>query len=159
MCGDQEKEIEVFNSLFDGNDIYENINHLVFKGKKKRDEIKDGVMNFLNQSQYRKGSKFISEMKNHYPNINSLIEKIQRINQHKSCFALLLQRVESYLLLQVGDKELLNQIPDLCFFTIHDAVVVEKSKTKEVKAILERIISEKTGLKIQFKVKLPNKDM
>ena len=159
MCGDLEIEIKKFNSLFDGNDIYENINHLVFKGKKTRDEIKDGIMNFLNQSQYRKSSKFISDMKKNFPNINGLIEKIQRINQHKSYFALLLQRVESYLLLQVGAKELLNQIPDLCFFTIHDAVVVEKSKAKEVKAILEIAISEKTGVKIQFKVKLPNKDM
>lgn len=159
MCGDLEKEIKTFKSLFDGNDIYENINHLVFKGKKTRDEIKDGIMNFLNQSQYRKSSKFISDMKKNFPNINGLIEKIQRINQHKSYFALLLQRVESYLLLQVGAKELLNQIPDLCFFTIHDAVVVEKSKAKEVKAILEIAISEKTGVKIQFKVKLPNKDM
>lgn len=159
MCGTFKSEIIQFKELFDGNDIYENINQQVFGGTKTRKEIKDGMMNFLNQSDFRKKNKFISEMKNRFPNINNFIETIQKMKKHKSYFALLLQRVESYLLLKVGVKKLLEKIPVLCFFTIHDSVVVEKSKSKEVMEILQKLISEKTGMAIKFKVKLQNKDM
>jgi hypothetical protein len=157
MCGTFKSEIIKFKELYDGNDIYENINKLVFNGEKTRDQIKDGIMNFLNQSDFRKKSVFISKMKKHFPKINDFIETIQKFDQHKSCSALLLQRVESYLLLKVGAKELLNKIPEISFFTIHDSVVVEESRSQEVMEILQTVISEKTGVQIQFKLKQQGK--
>lgn len=153
MCGTFEKEIKQYKELFDGNDIYENINQVVFYGTKTRKQVKDGMMNFLNQNKFRNNIEFISEIKKHFPYINDFIENIQKLSTHKSCIAILLQRVESYLLLQVGCRELLKQIPDLCYFTIHDSVAVEESKAPKVMEILQRVISEKTGVPIKFKVK------
>ena len=158
MCGTFEKEIKQYKELFDGNDIYENINQIVFNGTKIRKQIKDGMMNFLNQNKFRNNIEFISEMKKHFPYINDFIEKIQKLSTHKSCIAILLQRVESYLLLQVGCRELLKQIPDLCYFTIHDSVAVEESRSQEIMEILQRVISEKTGVPIKFKIKQQEKD-
>lgn len=66
----------------------------------------------------------IRKFKEKFPSINSIIEKLNSLKNLPSAFSLLLQRCESHLFLQVGCKELYDNLEDIPFITIHDGIIV-----------------------------------
>lgn len=110
-------------------------------------------MSYLNLKKHRENNTFIRKMNEIFPNVGQVIELINGLDNSKGCLAILLQRFESTLLLDIGIKKLLKEIPNLNFFTVHDSVAVEEEMAETVKNILSAVISETTGKQIGLSVK------
>ncbi|WP_312074956.1 hypothetical protein [Chryseobacterium sp.] len=155
MCGTflNQKDVEQFNDLPFDNNLYQHLNNILFDGKKTREYIKRNVMSYLNLKKHRENNTFIRKMNEKFPNVGHVIELINGLDNSKGCLAILLQRFESTLLLDIGIKKLLKEHPNLNFFTIHDSVAVEEGMSETVKNILSAVISETTGKQIGLSIK------
>ena len=157
MCGTflNQKDVEQFNDLPFDNNLYQQLNNILFGGEKTREYIKRNVMSYLNLKKHRENNTFIRKMNEKFPNVGQVIELINGLDNSKGCLAILLQRFESNLLLDIGIKKLLKEHPNLNFFTIHDSVAVEEGMAETVKNILSEVISETTGKPIGLSIKKP----
>jgi hypothetical protein len=155
MCGTflENKDVDEFRSLPFHDNIYDYLNELLFQNHKSREFVKGNVMRYLNLKKYRENNLFIRKMKEFFPSVDGMIETINGVDESRGCLSILLQRFESYLLLDIGAKEVLKKIPEINFFTIHDSMVVEEQFAEIVRNILSDIIHETTGKKIGFKIK------
>jgi hypothetical protein len=133
--------------------LYEYLNTLLFNGQMDREKIKKNVMNFVNLAKFRENNLFIREMKDKFPNVNEFVELINGVDSSKGWLAVLLQRTESYLLLDVGVKKVLEELPKINFLTVHDSLLVEEGYSGIVKKILEDSITEITGVPIGFSIR------
>lgn len=87
-----------------------------------------------------------------YPGVDKWIEWILK-TIGKSKFSLLLQRAESYLVLDVVCREFIQRYPSVPVFTIHDAVLTYEEYLPDLqKRLLERF-QEITGVKVGIKNK------
>ncbi len=160
MCGSflVKSDVDEFRLLPFHHNIYDHlINELLFDNLKSREFIKGNVMRYLNLKTYRENNLFIRKMKEYFPSVDGIIKTINGIDQSCGCLSILLQRFESYLLLDIGAKQLLKDLPHLNFFTVHDSVVVEESYAQEVKDILSKTIFKTTGKQIGLQIK-PSED-
>ncbi|GAA4149519.1 hypothetical protein GCM10022217_01530 [Chryseobacterium ginsenosidimutans] len=155
ICGTflNKEDIGEFRSLPFNNNIYDHLNELIFNGEKDRNFIKRNVMSYLNLKRHRENNTFIRKMKERFPSVNGIIEMINEIDESRGWMSILLQRFESYLLLDVGIRKLLQEMPDLNFFTVHDSIVIEQTKAIEVRNSLAEIIRETTGTPIGLVIK------
>ncbi len=120
-----------------------------------RDRIKNHVMVWLNLSEpnERDRLKNVNYLKDLFPSINTLIESIGFFQDMKSAIALLLQRAESHLVLEIVAKELINKYPNLKIFTIHDSLLIQNHDldideiSKGIKNLLEGYTSIRPGIK------------
>lgn len=158
MCGtfSSVKDIKIYNQLPFYTGIYDYINQIFYKGEKSIETIKKGIMNFHNLQKYRKKSPVVKEMVNTFPSVNNIIEQINNLSKNKGYLFILLQRAESYLLLQTGAQKLLERIPNLKFFTVHDSLVVPEDQAESVSKILSDSIYKFTGIEIGLKIKRTN---
>jgi len=146
-------DIKRYQNLPFQNGIYDYINNEFFEGEKKTESIKKSIMNFHNLKKHRNSDFLIKEMIKRYPSVNTTIEQINGLDNRKGYMSLLLQRVESFLLLNVGSKKLLSEIPNIKFFTVHDSIVVQSQQSEKVMNIVSSAISELTGIEIGMKIK------
>ncbi|MCZ2222562.1 MAG: hypothetical protein LC122_02915, partial [Chitinophagales bacterium] len=149
----ENEDIEEYRSLPFSEGVYEFVDQTLFNGEKGRGYIKDSVMMLLNLKNQRDRNSFITTMSRRYPTVSDVIEMINGYKGDFRNLSTLLQRVESYLLLEVGVKNILKEIPDLNFITVHDSIIVEEKYAKKVKEILCKSIELVTGLPIGFKIK------
>ncbi|WP_312394401.1 hypothetical protein [Chryseobacterium sp.] len=156
MCGTflEKSDVDKFRLLPFHHNIYDYLNELLFKNLKSREYIKGNVMRYLNLKKYRDNNLFIRKMKEFFPSVDGVIEMINSVDENCGCLSILMQRFESYILLDIGAKQLLKDIPQLNFFTVHDSIVVEESYAQEVKDILSRRILNATGKRIGLQIKL-----
>lgn len=154
MCGVIEKEdVCQYISLPYKQGIYEYLNEYLFENTKNRKYIKDNVMKFLYLKDYRNDNDFVRKMVHKFPTVDSIIKIINGVDDTRGWLSILLQRIESYLLLNIGVKSVLDKFPNFNFLTVHDSVLVEEKNSKIVHRILEVSITEETGIPIGFKIK------
>lgn len=156
MCGTflEKNDVDEFKSLPFHDNIYDYLNELLFKNLKSREFIKGNVMRYLNLKKYRDNNLFIRKMKEFFPSVDAVIETINSVDENCGCLSILLQRFESYLLLEIGAKQLLKDLPHLNFFSVHDSIAVEESYAQDVKDILSKKIFEITGKEIGLQIKV-----
>lgn len=142
-----------FKSLPFNNNFYEHLNEILFVGKKDRCYIKKNIMMYLNLKKNRSGNKLIRAMNSRFRHIAEVIDIFNSDFNPKGNLSTLLQCVESVLFLEVGIKNVLKEIPDLNFVTVHDSIIVEEKYGQKVMAILSNSISEVTGSRIQLDYK------
>lgn len=161
MCGKIEEtpEIKEFLRLGFDKDFYSSLSFLL-TGNRNRQNIKDNMMYYLFMTGDRNKSYFNNEIRRIFPNLNCIIEMFLRyikINdvsfKNKNVFALLLQRVESFLFLKNGVKNycLENNMEPL--ITIHDSVLVKKKSTQTMIESIRNSIEKVTNIKVGLKIK------
>lgn len=119
----------------------------IIKVKSKgRDYVKDKIMSYLFDRDDRNRSKnpVVEMTRSLFPELTDFIENF--ISTYgKSRFSILLQRTESYLVLNKICGFLNENHPDIPFFTIHDSILTTRESSLKVKGIMTELISEVTG--------------
>jgi len=157
-----EPEIEKFKQLPFENDFYSYV-LLEELGrnptKEERDRLKHKTMQFLffNNSRARDRVE-LGYLKRQFPAINSIITQFLNIIGGKK-FSYLLQRTESYLILDIVCKEFHIKYPEAPFFTIHDAVLTTADYSNGLKDIMFDQLYSITGVVPGLKMEHPNLDV
>jgi len=81
--------------------------------------------------------------KNIFPNVYEIFSLIKRKN--KTSLPRLLQRMESYLVLETITKRISEIYPEIPLFTIHDSIITTKGYENEVKEMINFGMIEKIG--------------
>ena len=119
-----------------------------------REFIKKNIMYFLfDRNEFNRESNLLVELiKKTNP---SLYEYIERFIQHYSgsTFSILLQRTESFLMLENVCKGLEREFPTIPFFTIHDSILTTKSNMNLVKSYIQYSIKKVTKKNVGLKSK------
>jgi hypothetical protein len=120
----------------------------------QRQKIKDNMMYILFEDnwKHRNNNEYIRMFRMVYPGIDKWIEWILK-TIGKSKFSLLLQRAESYLVLDVVCREFIQKYPSAPVFTIHDAVMTYEEYLPDLQKILLGRFKEITGVKVGIKNK------
>lgn len=121
------------------NDLQENMAEL-------RDKLKSVMMLVLfdNNYQNRNNNIWIKVFKKVYPGVNAIIEKIHR-NFGKKEFSYLMQRTESYLMLNHVCRNFNEMHQDAPILTIHDALYTSQKYIKDLHEITANTLEKVTG--------------
>lgn len=162
MCGKIEdmNDIREFKSMNFHIDFYQHLTDYLDLSM-TREQIKERFQLFLNNSGDRNRDVVSNCMRRSFPNVNRIVEFFLRLKfedpqlrlKYKNPFSLLLQRIESYHLLQVGVKNFCDQFPKEPVVTIHDSVIVKKSQKNQMLKFLEDATEKATGIPVRFDVK------
>ncbi|MFY7936964.1 MAG: hypothetical protein ACOVOQ_06295 [Flavobacterium sp.] len=162
MCGRIEdmNDIREFKSMNFHIDFYQHLTDYLDLSM-TREQIKARFQLFLNNSGDRNRDVVSNCMRRSFPNVNRIVEFFLRLKfedpqlwlKYKNPFSLLLQRIESYHLLQVGVKNFCDQFPKEPVVTIHDSVIVKKSQKNQMLKFLEDATEKATGIPVRFDVK------
>lgn len=104
-----------------------------------RQNVKKEVLRILYgdpKNEYDHFQKPCQTFKDHFPEVYSLFKLIK--SEEYNLLPLLLQRIESYLVIDIICKEISKLHPQIPLFTIHDSIVT----TKENEVIVEQIMSQ-----------------
>ena len=74
-----------------------------------------------------------------------LDKKINEISKHTNFLAVLLQRIESYLVLEIICKRIALERPKLPIYTIHDSIVTTIGNEEYVKSIMVEMLKSYIG--------------
>ena len=121
-----------------------------------REEMKSNMMYFLfdDKKQHRKHNKYIQLLTKVYPSVNEWITNIHStIGTDK--FAYILQRSESYLVLDQICREFNSLNPSAPIFTIHDAILTYDKYIPDLTRLILRRCKEVTGIEVGLKVSVP----
>lgn len=162
MCGKIEDmtDIREFKSMNFHIDFYQHLTNYLDLSM-TREQIKERFQLFLNNSGDRNRDVVSNCMRRSFPNVNRIVEFFLRLKfedpqlrlKYKNPFSLLLQRIESYHLLQVGVKNFCDQFPKEPVVTIHDSVIVKKSQKNRMLKFLEDATEKNIGIPVRFDVK------
>lgn len=162
MCGKIEdlNDIREFKSMNFHIDFYQHLTDYLDLSM-TREQIKERFQLFLNNSGDRNRDVVSNCMRRSFPNVNRIVEFFLRLKfedpqlrlKYKNPFSLLLQRIESYHLLQVGVKNFCDQFPKEPVVTIHDSVIVKKSQKNQMLKFLEDATEKATGIPVRFDIK------
>jgi hypothetical protein len=133
--------------------------HLVTEGREigiitTRDKVKKDIMNLLfNRNEVvRKHIKTIELVDGVYFGLTRFIERLIYIFGGRD-FSLLLQRTESYLVLNNFCKKLHETHPQIPFYTIHDSIITDSQSLEIVSELMSDTISEITNKPVGLKTK------
>lgn len=101
---------------------------------------------FLGQVEAEPKRKF----KQLFPTVYEIISLIKRTN--KNNLPLLLQRIESYLILQLITRYIAFEYPELPIFTIHDSIVTIEGQEDSIKSIATKMLRELVGKTPKFSI-------
>lgn len=113
-----------------------------------REKIKGVMMLILfdNNFMNRNNNVYIKLFRKAYPGVDAWIEKMHNsLNNNR--FSYLLQRTESYLVLNNACREFHNKYKEAPIFTIHDALFTTPELIEELKEITESTLYKLTGKK------------
>jgi hypothetical protein len=122
----------------------------------KRDEMKKNMMYFLfdNNAQHRKNNSIIQLLSGVYPSVEEWIGNIHStIGKQK--FAYILQRSESYLILNEICREFNSLNPTIPLFTIHDAILTHDQYIPDLTSLILKRCKEITGIEVGCKISTP----
>ncbi len=151
-CTFKNEDILHYKSISYEKGFYEFINEKIYNGLETKQFIKKNIMNFFYQKKFRNDNSFINRMRKCFPTLDQFICNVNNQSSNTN-LALLLQRAESYLFLEVGITAILRKIPELHFVTVHDSIIVEDKYRNDVKRILETSIKSTTGSPIGIDIK------
>lgn len=146
-------DVKSFQNLPFEKGIYHHLNNSLYQGQQNIPYIKKNVMFFLNMKKFRNHNDLVCRMRSQFPTVDETVKIYNGYNKDNKNLSVLLQRVESYLLLEVGVKNVLSKYSDIKFLSVHDSIVVEKKFGEEVKSMLENSITEVTGIPIGLDIK------
>lgn len=86
-----------------------------------------------------------------FPTLATLMGELKRV-RHNSC-AILLQRIESYLMLDKVTERIIRELPEHPIFTIHDSFLCLEEDVEQIKKIMEEEIVSFTNIPITIKAK------
>ncbi len=149
------KEVQTYRNLPFKEGFYPHLNNTFLNGDFETQKVKDNVMLLLNFQNLRARNhiSLIQNFKSYFPNINLFIESLNNFKKLKSTIAILMQRSESYLFLQVGCKAVNERLPDVPFLTIHDSILIEDKYSEVVTPILKQSLNAVTGFETGINVK------
>ena len=117
---------------------------LLKQGFSKRDLVKYRMMLCLYSKNGGHSCGMKSAFKTHFPKLYTLICKLK--NEKHNTLALLLQRIESYLILDVICKRISDEKPNLPIFTIHDCIVTTVGNENYVSNIIKEEMEKVVGI-------------
>jgi hypothetical protein len=118
----------------------------------QRQKLKDTMMFILfdNNRKHRNNNENIRMFQMVFPGVDKWISNIHHLIG-KRRFAYLLQRTESYLVLDVVCREFHEKFPVQPIFTIHDAVYTYEEYLPDLQSLLQERFYEITGVRVGFK--------
>jgi hypothetical protein len=118
----------------------------------QRQKLKDTMMFILfdNNWKHRNNNEIIRMFQMVFPGVDKWISGIHKIIGNGR-FAYLLQRTESYLVLDVVCREFHEKFPSVPAFTIHDAVYTYKEYIPDLKELILGRFHQITGVKVGVK--------
>ena len=144
-------EFQEYKKLVSSGGIYEFFedkltvnNEDLNKGLTKRDIIKYRMMLCLYSKNGGYSGGIKSTFRQHFPKLYALICKL-KAKKHNT-LALLLQRIESYLILDVICKRISLEKPDLPIFTIHDCIATTVGNEQYVSNIIMEEMEKFVGI-------------
>lgn len=117
-----------------------------------RQKLKDSMMYTLfdDKIKHRNNNYYIKMFQRIYPGVDKWICSLH--NQiGKTEFSYLLQRTESYLVLDLISREFNDKFPSLPVFTIHDAICTYPEFLPDLKELVLGRFQEITGVKVGLK--------
>jgi hypothetical protein len=163
----QNQDIIEYRSLDFESDFYKEIQKQLLEFESSnptayinRDKIKKLIMVWLNLSEpgERVKIKNIKLLQQLFPSIDKLVQSIGFFQDMKTAIALLLQRAESHLVLDVVAKYLIEKLPQIRIFTIHDSFLIQ-NKNLDIDETIHQIkdtLEKHTGIRPGIKQKLLN---
>jgi len=120
-----------------------------------RQKLKESMMFVLFDRDYKHRNHIpdILKFRSVFPGVNKWIEQVHRIIGPER-FSYLLQRTESYLLLNVVCREFHDLYPAAPVFTIHDAVFTDEEHHRELIRLILGRLKEITGIDVGVKTKM-----
>jgi hypothetical protein len=160
-CIDFQKE-RFFKSVVTGT-FYEFLIDILEKGeglylgrtaKEKRDKVKKMVLTLLfddnNKSYNKKYDSPPQIFKRLFPSVANIFEYVKKCDYCD--LAILLQRIESYLLLERICSRIASERPFIPIFTIHDSIVTTVGNEDYVKSVMKEELENSIGTAPQFSV-------
>ena len=114
-----------------------------------RQKLKDNMMYILfdSKKRHRNNNEYIKMFQRVYPGVDKLICYLHtHIGSDK--FAYLLQRTESYLVLDLITREFHEKYPSLPVYTIHDAVLTYEEYLPDLQSLFLERFKEITGVQV-----------
>ncbi len=118
--------------------------HELKKGLTKRDIVKHRMMLCLYSKNGGYSGGLKTAFKKHFPKLYAMICKL-KAEKHNT-LALLLQRIESYLILDVICKRISEEKHDLPIFTIHDCIVTTVGNEHYVSNVITEEMEKFVGI-------------
>jgi hypothetical protein len=120
----------------------------------QRQKLKDTMMYILfdNNRKHRNNNEHIRIFQLVFPGVEKWISGMHKLIG-KGRFAYLLQRTESYLILDVVCREFHEKFPSQPVFTIHDAVYTYEEYLPDLQSLLLGRLTEITGITVGVKTK------
>ena len=116
----------------------------------KRSSVKKMVLSFLTDTEkkHREHMAIVKLMKRVFPSICEFVASNLVYRNLKSPMAYLLQRAESFLVLDIVARELIEILPNIKVLTIHDCFLLEDANlnTEEIVNKIKKILSDFTGI-------------
>jgi hypothetical protein len=116
----------------------------------KRSSVKKMVLSFLTDTEkkHREHMAVVKLMKRIFPSICEFVSANLVYRNLKSPMAYLLQRAESFLVLDIVAKKLIDILPNSKVLTIHDCFLLENDNlnTEEIVFNIKKILSDFTGI-------------
>jgi hypothetical protein len=155
----KEADIEIFKQSPFHQDFYSYVlrNELGREPtEEEREVLKKKTMQFLffNNSSAR-GKRELGYLKRQFPGIDTIITKFLNIIG-SSRFSYLLQRSESYLVLENVCKEFHNRYPEAPIFTIHDSVLTTAEYSNDLYELMFETLHSITGIVPGLKMEQPD---
>jgi hypothetical protein len=122
--------------------------------EKQRQRFKENMMlvMFDDKKRHRNSIEEIKSFKLIFPGVNNWIEMMFELIG-SSRFSYLMQRTESYMVLDVVCREFHEKYPSSPIFTVHDAIYTHEEYLSDLQSILLRRFYEITGVKVGVKPK------
>jgi hypothetical protein len=115
-----------------------------------RDKVKKMVLSFLTDTEkkHRKNMAIVLLMERLFPTICEFVQSNLVYRNFKSPMPYLLQRSESFLVLDLVAKELINSFPNSKFITIHDCFLMENGLNDNDKVVekIKQVLFDFTGV-------------
>jgi hypothetical protein len=145
--------LDFYTDLLNRYYIYNNIPKRVAQ-KEEREKLKGTMMYVLfdENKGHRNNNLQIQMFQSVYPGVEKWLNQIHTLIGKKR-FSYLLQRAESYLLLNVICKEFIEQHPTAPLITIHDGIFTTKEYVRNLNGFVLRRLREITGIIAGCKIK------
>jgi hypothetical protein len=122
--------------------------------KEKRDKVKKMVLTLVfdnDEEFYNKDFNSASQVfKREFPSIAKVFAYVKKGNYTN--LAILLQRIESYLLLDRVCGRIAKESPNIPLFTIHDSIITTKGNESYVQAVMKEELGKSIGQAPKFSV-------
>lgn len=146
---DQDFYIQILQSYYQNTNYTGEIDFV-----QQREKVKDTMMYVLfdDNKDHRNHNPYIQIFKTVYPGVERWINETHNIIG-KEKFAYLMQRAESYLLLDIVSRDFNQKFPEIPIYTVHDALFTYEEYIPELKRLLLEGLCDKTGIRPGFKIK------